>query len=304
MHTSPQWYHFPVLVLRIELRMLDSFRLPPFAGSMFRGALGWALKEVCAPEVYSYLFETASDARGQSDGSRPFLLLPPLEMRNLRQGKRFSIDLRLWGNGTSFLPEFTEAVMLAGERGLGREKARFELTKVLVNEGRRQWVAYDENMGWERAYMPVPSALGAFGTAPQTQELCVKFITPTRLVDEGSRAETPHFNILIRAAYRRLRSLLSLHGSVEKLPTLLPDIEQTHTIAASHHVEWTDWERTSQRQKRRHTMGGLVGASLFRGHFQPEWLSVLKACEVIHVGKATTFGMGAIQVTESVSGRR
>lgn len=301
MYRSPQWQHFPVTVLRLEFMMTDRFTLPPFAGSMFRGALGWSLKEVCEESVYRYLFETTSSAPGRRDASRPFLLVPPLGQRKLRSGDRFQLALRLWGEGTKFLPEMTYALMLAGEWGLGREKAKFELTKVIVDEGPKQWVAYDHALGWDRAYLPMPSALGSFSSVTNpARQIEVDFLTPTRLVSEGTHSDTPDFPILIHAAYRRVRSLLELHGAAQLLPTLLDDIESTHQIESYHQIEWVDWERTSQRQKKRHIMGGLVGRSLYRGEFQPEWLEVLKACEILHLGKATTFGMGGIRVTENV----
>ena len=274
--------------------MKDRFRLPPFAGSMFRGALGWALKKVCPPDVYSYLFETASDRPGQSDASRPFILCPPTEARDLEHGQRLAIELKLLGRGCEYLAEFIEAVMLAGDHGLGKQRAQFELTKILVHDGTHLWVCFDAVCGWDKAYQPLPSALGAFARVPATRpdQVTLVFETPTRLVWQGEPLKTPDFPFVMRALYRRLNALLSIHGAASDSLTLLGQMEELEEIWAQHEVQWVDWERRSNRQQRRHIMGGLVGASRYCGDFRHEWLTLLAAGQVLHLGKAATFGMG------------
>lgn len=291
---KPSWIHFPILALRLEVVMLDSFRLPLFAGSLFRGVMGWALKEVCSPRVYSYLFETTSNRPGQSDASRPFILVPPTQARQLRAGDRLTFELRLLGQGCDYLPEFTDAVMRAGERGLGKKGARFELNKILVREGPRSWVCYDSVCGWAQAYQPLPSALGAFARLPLSHPGTIQlaFETPTRLVIEGEPTREPSFETVMRALYRRLNVLLEVHGGGWDQLTLLDCLDELREIEATHNVEWVDWERTSNRQRQRHLMGGLVGVSQYWGPFRPEWLALLAAGEVLNIGKAATFGMG------------
>lgn len=291
---QPGWTHLPVLCLRMELRMQDHFRLPPFAGSTFRGARGWALKKVCPPPVYRYLFETASDRPGQTDASRPFILCPPTQGRDLKVGQRLSVELKLLGQGCEHLADFVEAVMLAGEHGLGKQKARFELVKIVVHDGTRPWVCFDAACGWEGAYQPMPSALGAFARVPFAvpDQLTLVFETPTRLVWQGEPLTTPDFPVVMRALYRRLNALLDVHGASSDSLTLLGQMEELEETWAQHDVEWMDWERRSNRQQRRHVMGGLVGTSTYHGHFRREWLELLAAGQVLHLGKATTFGMG------------
>ena len=290
----PTWRHFPVLSLRLELKMLDSFRLPPFAGSMFRGVLGWALKEVCSPEVYSYVFETASDRPGQADASRPFILLPPTQARQLHAEQRFDVELKLLGQGCEYLPEFIEAIMIAGDGGLGKQRARFELSKIVVDDGVRSWVCFDVACGWESAYQPLPSALGAFIRLPHIEpgQVALVFETPTRLVSHGEPLESPDFAAVMRAMYRRLNALLDVHGGNQESLTLLGQLEALEQILVQHDVAWVDWERSSNRQQRRHLMGGMVGTSVYSGPFHREWLEILSVGQVLHLGKATTFGMG------------
>lgn len=278
--------------------MLDAFRLPPFAGSMFRGVLGWALKDVCSPQLYSYLFETISARPGQSDASRPFILVPPTQARRLKAGDRLTLELRLLGQGCDHLPEFIDAVIYAGDKGLGRGGARYELSKIVVRDGRRPWVCFDAMCGWDQAYQPLPSALGSFVRMPPNcpWRLQIVFDTPTRLVTGGTPSPEPSFEILMRALYRRLNVLLEVHGGETEQLTLLPYLHELGQIESFHQLEWVDWERTSNRQRQRHVMGGVVGVCEFRGDFLPEWLALLTAGEVLNIGKAATFGMGSYHV--------
>ena len=56
-------------------------------------------------------------------------------------------------------------------------------------------------------------------------------------------------------------------------------------------LKWYAWQRYSARQDRRIDMDGFVGEIAYEGNMAP-FLSLLKAGEVLHVGKATTFGLG------------
>ena len=293
----PNWRHFPVLVLEFELEMCQSFLLPPFSGSMFRGCLGWALKEVCSDSDYRYLFETSSEESGQHDATRPFLLMPPIEQRSLRRGDRFEFSLHLFGRACDHVQSFVEAVKNMARRGLGSERAPFELRKIVVNDGPHRWVCFDQN---KQAYWPLPSALGSFvpeSPALPVCELEIEFVTPTRFMHRGQRVFEPHFHILLRNAMRRLDGLLQHHGGHTLDADFRAEIAQAEeVIFQPANVQWADWERTSQRQSRRHIMGGLVGTARYRGHIKPAWLDWLAASRILHLGKATTFGMGAFRL--------
>jgi len=78
-------------------------------------------------------------------------------------------------------------------------------------------------------------------------------------------------------------------------------IEQSKEIKGkSQNLKWYDWERYSGRQETRLKMGGFVGDITFDGNVEP-FMSLLKAGEVLHVGKGTGFGLGKYRIVTGVS---
>ena len=294
------WKQFPVVVLSVEAEMRDPFRFPCYSGSLYRGVLGWALREVCSDSLYHYLFETKSLIPGQSEAARPLLIVPSSHPRELCSDDRFSFSIKIFGNACDHLQTVIEAVRLVGRKGLGRQQARFDITRVLCCEGHRNWVLFDQTMDWRNVYYPLATGLGAFRpgtTARPVREISLKFLTPTRLIHRGERVTSPSFAVILKALARRVDGLLRVHGGTELMLDSTAQLGQADEIACIHRdLTWCDWERNSNRQKRRHLMGGFTGTVTYAGGFEKEWLDLLGAGQVVHLGKASTFGMGCYQL--------
>jgi CRISPR/Cas system endoribonuclease Cas6 (RAMP superfamily) len=60
-------------------------------------------------------------------------------------------------------------------------------------------------------------------------------------------------------------------------------------------LNWHDWRRYSNRQDQAMLMGGMTGSLTYAGKLS-EFLPLLEYVEKVHIGKATTFGLGKIQI--------
>jgi len=291
--------------------------LPPFKGSTFRGSFGKALKAVvCALRrencqtclladrcLYSTVFENVrrpEEATGPSP-VHPFVIEPPLTAQtHLSVGDPFDFGLLLFGRATEYLPYFLYAFEEMGRVGIGARlrdgRGKFRLSQVTY-EGKS---VYDSGTGklttgttetLELENIPRKVA------APTTVTISLE--TPLRLKHNNRlHAELP-FHVLVRAALRRVSTLNRLYGDGE------PDLDYRGLVARAQQVRtskstirWLDVRRYSNRQQDSMLVGGMIGDITYEGELA-EFLPLIKYCEKVHLGKATTFGLGKIKVRES-----
>lgn len=302
-----------VLDLRLELQAESRVYLPAFAGSSFRGLLGWCLQAAACPRrppcrecrepdrcVYSYLFETStSHAPAANHGSqevpRPFVLEPPFGGRALEPGARFHLGLRLFGEAIRYVAHFVYALEDMGRRGLGQDAARFRLVSAAqVGPDQRARLFYRDGRAEEE---PQPWDLEEVAREGEdAARVEVRFLTPTRLVSRGRLLEVVEFHHLVRALLRRLNLVRTVHGEGPLEVDFGALVRLAEEVRLEEErLEWFDWTRHSSRQERSVDMGGVVGTAVYEGPVGP-FLPLLRAGEVLHVGKATTFGMGRFEV--------
>jgi hypothetical protein len=75
---------------------------------------------------------------------------------------------------------------------------------------------------------------------------------------------------------------------------LLAQAAAVQVTAAS--LRWRDWQRYSNRQQSTMSLGGFVGDLELAGDLAP-FAPLLRAAEILHVGKGATFGLGKMEIT-------
>jgi hypothetical protein len=289
--------------------------LPSFKGSTFRGVFGTALKRVvCALKredcsecilreqcVYCRVFEAPADGdRGEPAQFHPFVIEPPLSEETVfRLDDRFDFTLILFGWANDYLPYFVYAFREMGRLGVGRhvrgERGRFRLLRVLSG-GQPVYSAEDDLL------RPADAADLSLDPAPlqADRETVVRVVlqTPLRLkFDNRLTAELP-FHVLVRAMLRRISALNRNFADGE------PELDYRGLVARAQEVRvvdssigWFDWRRYSNRQEQGMLMGGMAGEVVYRGRLG-EFMPLLKYSGKVHIGKATTFGLGKVWVGE------
>lgn len=129
-------------------------------------------------------------------------------------------------------------------------------------------------------------------TPPHT----IHFLTPTRLKTAGEALERIEFHHLLRALLRRLSSLCYFHCGCElevDYRGLIAKAEEVRSDASG--LRWVEQSRHSTRQERDVKMSGFVGRLVVEGEIS-EFLPLLLAGEVVHVGKGTVMGMGKYEL--------
>jgi hypothetical protein len=290
--------------------------LPPFPGSMLRGALGHSLKKVvCALRnqrcdtcllnrqcLYARIFEnksTTTENLNLASLPHPYVIgWHPELARSYRKGEYFRFSLVLMGAFVETLPYFVYAVDRMGEEGLGKaddtgKRNQMALAKVL----------YDDRILYSREKPELPAeipcqkvSLEPAEPSEKIEQVQLNLITPLRVKQNGKFTKDLDFPLLISSITRRLEGLWHCYGShpiTFDRNTLMSQARQITTTASN--LRWQDQPRYSNRQASEMQLGGVLGTIAFEGDITP-LLPMLKAAEQVHIGKATSFGLGKVQM--------
>lgn len=288
-------------------------RLGQFAGTTLRGALGAALKRLCCHQrladgdcdrclvrdrcVYAVVFEGVPPAdreimRKYPRIPHPFVLCveadTPQEF-NERTEMRFGI--RLFGRAIDSYPFIVQAVRDMLTRGLGRDRVEMDLLR--AEDGQTNiYVRGDTTVSPPRT----ESLFRGKSDSQGPSEICARLLSPLRLQVNGAVDKKPALGTLMRAAVRRLKVLCAFYGAGTNvdLPSDLLDAADRCTILQCSYRPW-EVRRYSSRQERRMAFDTVIGGATY------DWPDpsldprpLMRAAEILHVGKGTAFGFGRI----------
>ena len=306
----------PYLRLRFVLRSEGKAVLPPFKGSLLRGAFGHALRRSTCSQgpgqgcrdcflrracLYTRIFETFIDGepppflKGLPTSPRPYVFEPLTEDTDFEPGDPLVFDLLLFGQATDLAAHALLAVERMVGAGFGARRFPFVLDRVDASQPGDGWQEiYKEG----RASPALARLAPRFPSeAPVEERATLSFLTPTRLQVQGRLVEEPGFRALTFAMLRRTLELASFHVSGAEIDwhfRPLLDLASRVSVVRSD-LRWQELHRYSNRQERKISLGGFVGTLKLEGDLVP-FGPLLRTAEVLHLGKETTFGLGRIRV--------
>jgi len=316
---------------KITLQALEYAELPIFLGSTIRGALGHQLKKtVCITEhrdcskcivvercSYPYIFESAISTSKKQRCQRipqPFLLtLPPLKAgakpgryKNFVLGSKLEFILTLMGKAISYLPYLIYSIDQMGEIGFGIEqKVKFQL--LTVNTLDKESKVYDYSSGQVEEIGETSILLEEimcrynqilYFNSTKQNKVRLDFISPTRIRERSSLQDSFDFDLLITNIVRRLQILLEFYGQDQWQPkTDFAELAKKVKLKSSE-LEWWDFRRYSNRQNNHLKLGGVIGKIEFEAENIVQILPLLVAGELLHIGTATSFGLGKYNIID------
>lgn len=288
-------------------------RLPAFAGSAWRGGLGWALKRlVCVmrlrpcegcPLERSCIFPTVFAARPDEDAAKmrryervpnPFVLEPVHPSRTtVGPEDRVVLDLVLVGRACRQVAYVVRALDQAAEGGIGPDRGPLRL--LAVSPVAEPWAPLELE--------PAEQALLAEGSVPPVPEpwprVELRLRTPLRLQREGRLVGPRELDpaCLAMGLVRRVSMLCHHHGQVDLEADFAALKEAAGRIRVlDAQLEWTERIRRSARQGALVPMGGLVGRLLLDLSDAPALWPFLWLGQWLHAGKGATMGLGAYRL--------
>lgn len=315
----------PYQKLTLTLEAIEELHLPYYKGSTFRGGFGNMFRRiVCALKlqdcldcmlksrcIYAYVFETPSNEGAEimnmhkyEKVPHPFVIEPPeisskfkVQSSNIiPPGSKIDFNLILIGKATDYLPYFIYTFNELGKKGIGRGRGRYRLVEV------RRWnnhvpdklpIYHESDKTIRQTEVNIIHIPDVFKPLESINQITFQFITPLRIKYNRDLVVRPEFHILIRNLLRRLGLLYYFHCGNNKPcwdhRAIIKHAEGILIVNSS--LNWLDWERYSSRQDTRMKLGGLVGEITYSGNIEP-FLPYLKAGEILHIGKGTSFGLG------------
>jgi hypothetical protein len=315
---APDFLHTLSLArFAIFLRPQSDLYLPGYKGAAFRGGFGYVFKSIVCPThgvdciharlgdpcVYSEVFESpvpkdSAVMRKYTFVPHPFVLTPPLDRRaHFTQDRELCVELVLVGRAIQWLAYFICTLEELGRRGIGPNRDHYRVERVesldSPGEAAQRTVVYDGTLRRAVATPHVIRVAALSDGSSNGEAVALSFATPARLISSEHLATQLSFVTLFRSLLRRLALLAQFHCgatvSVEPLRELIQEAKAIRVKGS--HLRWKDWERFSTRQQSFMKLGGLVGEISFQGQMG-RFLPFLRAGELTHVGKATSFGLG------------
>ena len=301
-----------------ECEWHDDFTMPPFPGSMLRGALCMAFRRlVCVIRkqtceecllkrqcLYSVTFEPLPPQNKRinlSSTPHPYLIEWSSEISGPhRKGQTFRFSLVLIGDFIRKLPYFVYAVQQMGETGLGRandrnERKRFSLLNVYC-QNEQLYNAQENSLPAEipSREMTYPPARNC--DVETVSRVKIDLETPLRVKHNGRFVSRFDFPVLVQAALRRVRALWSCYAKEDIDIDTNRIMNQARTIQLIRDdTKWTEQIRFSNRQRTKMNMDGVTGSLLFEGNFA-RLIPLMQMAEPFHIGKSTSFGLGKFRL--------
>lgn len=323
----------PYQKFQITIEAVSDLKLPYYKGSTFRGGFGNMFKKiVCALKrnecfdcilkskcIYAYVFETPPpenvnlfNMNKYEKIPHPFVIEPPLEnegseSKNTKvyeSGNKFNFFLILIGKAIEYLPYFIYTFDELGKIGIGKGRGKYNLIeakkikKIGVNkEIVSETIYLSSNKILKKTEEDIIDIKDKFIKTNKISDISLNFVTPLRIKFKRDLVVRPEFHIFIRNLLRRVLLLYYFHcGNNKPSWDHKEIIKHAESVTIKNqNIKWYDWERYSSRQNTRMKLGGIIGNITYYGNIEP-FMPLLKAGEILHIGKGTSFGLGKYSI--------
>lgn len=299
--------NLPLGQYRIRFSSSATASFVGFTGSAWRGALGYALRELacitgqptcngCALSrscSYSWVFETplpenSEKMRRYPQAPHPFIIEAPESTHK----KTYTLGLNLVGHANRHLGVLAHALKKAAAGGVAGNTLQLETVEQIDSADLWQTI---HTQGQALKALPIkPLAVPPTPTAVR-----LDLITPLRLRSGGKdvRPDCFEFAALFSNLLRRISMLTYFHTDTPLETDFSGLTKLAREIQASHQLSWQSQWRFSSRQKSKMDLAGLLGYIVLEGSdLQPFW-PYLWIGQWVHAGHNATMGLGQYRLT-------
>lgn len=267
---------------RLSYRLERPGRLPLVKSLAWRGILGHVLKDH-APSLYERLFECTLPEEHPYAGRfrkapNPYVVyVPDMRTTEYEQGAWLDVHLTLIGQATETFSDLFPLLSDLKGRTLGAARVPLTLMEVQVLPG---------------------EPADCWPTAPVDAQCAwtLRLETPLRVKTPGQRP--PSFEVFVHRLVERLYLLAHFHGGQALITDYAPWKALARQAGAQARLRRGQWRRYSNRAGEAMRLNGWLGR--FELTDLPQaLLPPLRMGEHLHLGKASTMGMGRFRLIPS-----
>ena len=307
---------------RFILTPNETIQMPKYGkGNILRGAFGFSLrrllcvvqredKEVGCPSCqikdrcpYALIFNPfcVVSAKRLQNPPRGYVLKPPLDKEiQYNSEKPLIFDMVLVGDRTHFFPYLIVSFNELGQKGMGLNNGKFNLTGIEIIKDNRSKPIYNFSSNTVKNIdgRIVGGEIITQAKDLKQKEIRLRFLTPTRIkynpTREKGKAEivrVPEFHHLIRRLRDRLNALCLTYCGGPLEIDFIGIAERARSVkTVSVNLKWIE-----QKRKGFHDQSGFVGEIEFQGNLV-EYLPLIVAGQYLHVGEDAVFGHGWYEI--------
>lgn len=296
-----------IIYLPVRFKIQFETEIIPDNNFLFviRSVLGKNLRKICCIAhtqkcpacmyartcAYSTIFESiiANDNEilpGRDRSSHPFSLQQEKFLKEKDSIKYFVFKVTLFGKTCNFLPYIYAALYKAGEDGLFKNRVKFSIEEVLVNEKN---IISEDGMSLLQNYKPECFEM-TDNAEKKEGEILLEIKSPLRFKTNGKYSADFSAADFYKALWRRAKTLFLMYSE----ETSFMDLPECDCEITDRHLIWKDIKHYSARQKDVMSLGGVTGTFKLTGKFTKFELKLLEFNRIANAGKNTNFGLGQI----------
>lgn len=295
-------YHIRYIKLTFNLKIKRDSILPSFKSSTLRGGMGRMLMEFsclnngtcdecknidnCMVKKVMYSKLKKKPDFMESDNSVGYIIECFDKKTKYKKNDILKFNLILFGDTIDYITHFIYAFDVLGVKGIGKGNVCYELLNVCDDEG--NLIFFNGNIDKKNINVKyindyIKQRKKFLVNRP---EIFLTFISSFRYKFQGHFKSDIDINDLILALNRRINILYAYEG-IE----LESNVQALNSEVFDKNLLWKESVRYSNRQNQKMKLGGVEGSmSLYTEN--EEFIELLLAGELVHIGKNTSFGLG------------
>ncbi len=290
------------ILLRYRLRFEDEFVLPAYALLRLRRELSRILKSEPsrskADMALNNLLRPALPTdpvllrRVQQPAPGFVLHVDQLSSRSFNAGDQLTLSVCFFARGMSLVEPFTCLLEALGTVGLNDNQGRFHVET--IEDGSE--LSANEKL-WSGGPLQLAATISDLAQLLDNRtgaSVSLDFSTPARLIKKGKPLFRPEFADIFPFILRRVTGMLAAWADLEDIFENDYMLECAAKVTVSdNQLKWQDWRPLQQKDE----AGGVCGSIVLEGRELDELWPVLRAGELLGIGKGAAFGAGRYKLT-------